>query len=329
MPQDVFNQHFSQLKHIIKRRQSNLTQKQVLDKTRYQKGNLILAVNHPVKHDKETTSQELQMTVRGIYYVQAVHPAHLRVVGLFTGEERSLPREYCVKLSLANISQLQVQLEALQMQKLSSSLFRANKFLPANEAKTWNFLLNKGANQLDTSAINETLNDDNQNPECFLQPGDDENEDPEPRNSKVLRSGRAYFANPRAAPRSILKLTHLVPSCVNSPAALASLPDTTLQELDKNANSDTFYLPGHVNDSSDKVVKSISFDPTLNVRFLSGENPIEYTQDLLIQTEQSCVLPTKSALMLSTFSLDMSQAELCYNHRWSTPSPNNDLLVLE
>ena len=82
-------------------------------------------------------------------------------------------------------------------------------------------------------------------------------------------------------------------------------------------------------DQSDKVVKSISFKPTLCVRFLSGENPIEYTQDLLIQTEQSCVLPTKSALMLSTFSLDMSQAELCYNHRWSTPSPNNDLLVLE
>ena len=151
-----------------------------------------MAVNHPVKHDKETTSQELQMTVCGIYYVQAVHPAHLRVVGLFTGEERSLPREYCVKLSLANISQLQVQLEALQMQNLSSSLFRANKFLPANEAKTWNFLLNKGANQPDTSAIDETLDDANQDPECFLRPGDDENEDPESRNSKVLQSGRAY-----------------------------------------------------------------------------------------------------------------------------------------
>ena len=105
----------SQLTQIIKRRQYNLSQKQGLDKTRYQKGNLILAVNHPVKNDKEATSQELQMTVRGIYYVQKVHPAHLRVVGLFTGEERLLPREYCVKLSLANIAQLQVQLEALQM----------------------------------------------------------------------------------------------------------------------------------------------------------------------------------------------------------------------
>ena len=71
------------------------------------------------------------MTVRGIYYVKLVHPAHLRLLSLFTGEERSLPREFCVKLSLANIAQLQVQLEALQMQKISSSLFKANKFLLA------------------------------------------------------------------------------------------------------------------------------------------------------------------------------------------------------
>ena len=69
-------------------------------------------------------SQELAMTVRGIYYIKGVYPAHLRLIGLFTGEERTLPREYCVKLSLDNLSALQVQLQSLQLQKVSSSLFK-------------------------------------------------------------------------------------------------------------------------------------------------------------------------------------------------------------
>ena len=64
MPQDIFNQHFNKMKHIIKKRQHNLSQKQVLDKTQYQKGNLVLAVNRPVKNDTKATSQELAMTVR-------------------------------------------------------------------------------------------------------------------------------------------------------------------------------------------------------------------------------------------------------------------------
>ena len=98
---------------------------------------------------------------------------------------------------------------------------------------------------------------------------------------------------------------------------------------------ETFSLPGHESnsvpkpDQSVKAVKSISRKPKLCVRFLSGEDPLDYNQDLLVHTEQSCVLPAKTALMLSTFSLDMSQAELCYVHRWSTPAPTNDLLVLE
>ena len=80
---------------------------------------------------------------------------------------------------------------------------------------------------------------------------------------------------------------------------------------------------------SHKVVKSVSWNPSLSVRFLPGNDPLDYTQDLLVHTEQSCVLPAKTALMLSAFSLDMSQAELCYIHQWSAPAPTNDLLVLE
>ena len=83
------------------------------------------------------------MTVKGIYYVKDVQPAHLRLIGLFTGEERNLPREFCHKISLDNLAQLQFQLQSLQLQKISNSLFRANTFLGPDEAKTWNFLLDR------------------------------------------------------------------------------------------------------------------------------------------------------------------------------------------
>ena len=103
------------------------------------------------------------------------------------------------------------------MQKISSSLFNANKFLPPNSAKTWNFLLGKKATQHET--IDETPADLAQDVESFLRPGDDEDIDPNVKTRKVLRSGRMYLTIPRATPRSILKPAHLVPSCVNSSEA--------------------------------------------------------------------------------------------------------------
>jgi hypothetical protein len=127
-PEAMFNENFDRLNFIVKRRQARLTKNQILDKTRYQQGNLVFAVNHPVKYTTGQ-SQELAMTVKGIYYIKDVQPAHLRLIGLFTGEERNLPREFCHKISLDNLAQLQFQLQSLQLQKISNSLFRANKFL--------------------------------------------------------------------------------------------------------------------------------------------------------------------------------------------------------
>ena len=63
-PECIFNENYEKLNFIIKRRQSRLTKKQVLDKTKYQPGNIVFATNHPVKSDG--TSQELAMTVKGI-----------------------------------------------------------------------------------------------------------------------------------------------------------------------------------------------------------------------------------------------------------------------
>ena len=53
------------------------------------------------------------------------------------------PREHCQKVTLDNLSKLQFQLENLQLQKVSDNLFRANKYLASQEAKTWNHLLNR------------------------------------------------------------------------------------------------------------------------------------------------------------------------------------------
>ena len=146
VPEAIFNQHFDQMKHIVKRRQNRLSQRQVLDKTKYQPGNLVLAVNHPVKNnDTKGLSQELAMTVRGIYYVKEVSPSHLRLIGLFTGEERSLPREFCVKLSLANIAQLQVQLELSRCKRCPALSLRLTNTYRLMLQKLGTFFLVKAA----------------------------------------------------------------------------------------------------------------------------------------------------------------------------------------
>jgi hypothetical protein len=95
-------------------------------------------------------------------------------------------------------------------------------------------------------------------------------------------------------------------------------------------HSDTSVIPpspGHGVSPRRKVTnKSISFKDNLSVRFIAGKTNYDYTQKLLIQTEQSCVLPKKTSLMLLAFGLDMSQQELCYHSSWSEPNPVNDIL---
>ena len=58
-----------------------------------------------------------------------------------------MPREFVVKLTLDNLTKIQTFLQSHQLQKVSNSLFRANKFLGPNEAKTWSYLLDKHQKQ--------------------------------------------------------------------------------------------------------------------------------------------------------------------------------------
>jgi hypothetical protein len=310
----------------------------------------VLAVNHPVKNNEtKGLSQELALTVRGIYYVKSVAPSHLRLIGLFTGEERTLPREYCVKLSLNTISQLQVQLEALQMQKVSSNLFKANKYLTPNAAKTWNFLLGKNSDPLDHNTSDYIPEDNNflhQDEESGSQPSVGEGPDPQIRKRKTLRSGNSYStvqATPPIVPRSILK-----PARETTSFARDSHPSTSPVILEaftpiKPAGQDNLSVippppghsdasitpphPGHSASPRKKATnRNIHFKDNLSVRFVSGKQNFDYTQMLLVQTEQSCVLPQKESLMLLAFGLDMSRQELCYKSSWSDPNPVNDIL---
>ena len=116
-PESVFNDHFQGLNTIIKQR---LNKRQILDSVQYQKGNIVLATNIPSKQKQpNSTSRELQMTVSGLYYVKDIHPAYLRLIGLFDGDERTLPCEFCMKIKLHNLAQLLFQLQSLQIQKIA------------------------------------------------------------------------------------------------------------------------------------------------------------------------------------------------------------------
>ena len=127
-----------------KKRKKLLDSRQILDKIEYQVGNIVLATNIPSsKKQPNTTSQELKMTVQGLYYVKEVGKTHLCVIGLFTGDEQNFAREYCTKITLHNLAKLQFQIQSLQLQKIASNLYRANKYLAPQDAKTWNHLLDR------------------------------------------------------------------------------------------------------------------------------------------------------------------------------------------
>ena len=63
-----------------------MSNKSIQDATEYQLGNVILATNMPGSRTPGK-SQELRMTVSGIYYVKEVSETYLRVKGIFSGNE--------------------------------------------------------------------------------------------------------------------------------------------------------------------------------------------------------------------------------------------------
>jgi len=150
-------------------------------------------------------------------------------------------------------------------------------------------------------------------------------------------------ATPPIVPRSILKPARETTSFARdshpstSPVILEAFTPTKPAGQDNLSvippppgHSDASVTPPHPGHSASPRKKAtnrnIHFKDNLSVRFVSGKQNFDYTQMLLVQTEQSCVLPQKESLMLLAFGLDMSRQELCYKSSWSDPNPVNDIL---
>merc|ERR1711875_117844 len=98
IPELIFNTQFLRLRALKEKRQKILKRISNLDPTQYFKGNLILAVNHP--SPAKLDSKELEQTTRGVYFIKRVFPTHLRLIDIFTGATRSLPKKFCFKVKL-------------------------------------------------------------------------------------------------------------------------------------------------------------------------------------------------------------------------------------
>ena len=130
------------------------------------------------------------MTVEGLYYVKDVQPAHLRLVGLLSSTERSLPQEFCTKLNMNDLSQLQFALQSKQLSKVHHRLVEANRFLHPDSRKAWSTLMtNKVVNDHNPAQISEA----DPELESLVQDLDDPDQNI---SKKMLRSGKSYFAGP-------------------------------------------------------------------------------------------------------------------------------------
>ena len=346
-PEIIFNENYERLQFIINKRKKNLKTRQNMDKISYQEGNLVLAINHPVSqsNDQKGKSQELRLTTRGVYYVTRVCPAHLRLVGLFTGETRNMPREYVTKITLSNLTQLQTYLQSYQLSKISDSLFRANKFLSPDQEKTWQFLLNRNQNKdLEQVYYDEDLDHelpDDQDPyssslvlppvsagpdlpQIAMPPADAGPNSPQiaTMNSGLhdsqasssqpdfanhqLRSGKAYCTLATAPCKPILKSSHV--TSLNQTLPLVANSTSQHQKCD----------PGCCVKQSNK---KLTFDDQLTIRFATGNQIKDYRQKVLIHP---IIKPsTRTFVMLSSIGIDCSNREMIYKVNWSTPNRVN------
>ena len=136
LPEMIFNQQYSMLKHLANKRKRRLLNSSKIDPTKFHKNSLVLAVNHPIGHQKGT-SDELQPVVRGIYYVKEVRPDSLRLIHCFSGLERTLPKNFCQKIDINDLALMKSSLRAHQLAKINNKMISSNKFLPKNQHKTW------------------------------------------------------------------------------------------------------------------------------------------------------------------------------------------------
>ena len=92
-PEKLFLETHEILNHLLDKRKKILKKRHISDNTNYFKGNLVFATNLPSTSKNTSGSAELNPTVEDLYYVEAVHERWLRLIGVFSGVRRTLPRE--------------------------------------------------------------------------------------------------------------------------------------------------------------------------------------------------------------------------------------------
>ena len=108
-PELLFQEQFDQIKHIVKVRKRRLAAKDNLQTVNYQPGNIVLT--HDIPTSNQPGSKELKPTAENIYYVKRTSPTHLRLIHLFNGAERSVPKEYITKLNISDLAMIRFSLE--------------------------------------------------------------------------------------------------------------------------------------------------------------------------------------------------------------------------
>merc|ERR1712074_491468 len=151
-PEKLFLETHEQLNHLLDKRKKILKKRHISDNTNYFKGNLVFATNLPSTSKNNSGSAELNPTVEDLYYVEAVHERWLRLIGVFSGVRRTLPREMCTKLSIEHLSNLQIRLQHHQLQRLSEQTMKANQYLPPSSTRSWQYLMDKRKSNLQTDA---------------------------------------------------------------------------------------------------------------------------------------------------------------------------------
>ena len=217
LPECVFNDQFKMLKSLSDRRKQRLLKSSLVDPTNFVKGCLVFASNIP--QTSKGGSQELAPPLKGIYRVIEVDPTHLRLAEVFTGAERTLPRELCERISLSDLALLRVNLKAVQMSRIAKKMVNNNRFIPPNKKNTLLSLLDlqpevppltspdnltgvtATPSTSDASKKGNDLPDHEQN----LLPSHEQAKTPEPDNPQPnlrrrTRSGRAYFCHSASPP---------------------------------------------------------------------------------------------------------------------------------
>jgi hypothetical protein len=316
-PEKLFSDTYEKLNHLIDKRKKILKKRHIMDKTNYFKGNLVFSTNVPSTKSNESGSAELNSTIEDIYYVEKVFERQLRLVGVFSGVRRVLPREMCTKISIDHLANLQIRLQSHQLQRLSDHMFKANKYMPPSSARTWQYLMDKKRKDLlshedvQLDPIPEPI--DNDESQGISDPESSDNlgttnldvygqsEDLQ-LPARKTRSGRAFISIIKTTTHVCPEIEIIPPTEIVSafsidprgrvPSELAVLLATTVDGLPVCPAHNSSLYPGQVQNVSESLVpseaspgldpsprKTVSFDTHRDVRLFALDSTVNEHRD--------------------------------------------------